>query len=73
MFADERQDELAFLNEEEGDDYSPDDEWECQLPGNCLHSSVDHHESECYTQEMAEDFLKARALGISIDDLPDQT
>ena len=55
MFIDERQDELDFLNAEEGDDYSPEDEWECQFPGNCLCPSIDHHESECYTQEMAED------------------
>jgi len=41
-------------NDEEGDYYDEDDEWECAFGEHCLMPSFLHRRSECYTVEMAE-------------------
>jgi len=50
-------------DDEEGDAFSEleeldeDDEWVCAFPNECLMAYTEHMRSECYTVEMAEEYM----------------
>lgn len=59
QFCDPCQQEQFQDDDEYDEPYEDDpDPWICLFPGKCCMPSPLHHQSECYTAEMAEEMMK---------------